>query len=408
MPTSSIKPITDKISNNASVLSRVNYTIKITVGILLVFGIIMVYSASSISQYASASNPLNITVYQLFTVIFGITIAMLCSRFPLVVYSQFATALIIFFDFANVYTAIFGIDNHGNKNWAKLFGFVPSFQYSETLKLAICVYIAISLYKYQMTPKHLLNNSNIRFNRVILPILLITIGIVAVIFQKDMGTLMVIGLIIIGQLFISGVKLRYIFTIIVFATIGFVFMLMIDKSRIDKITAIYTGCSKLPDDTLCYQQEHSIQAFVSGGLLGKGPGQSREKWLYLPEPHTDFIFSIIGEEFGFFGSITVIMLYVFLILALISLIRFTKDIRIKSITSGITVWIFVQLSFNICVTIGILPVFGVTLPFISYGGSSLISLIIALGVIMSFITDKKHIKYNSRYIKKIRSIEIID
>jgi cell division protein FtsW len=199
---------------------------------------------------------------------------------------------------------------------------------------------------------------------------------------------MVFMVILFAELYIAGVPGRLLTLLFVVCGLLCTFLVMISSNRRERILSNYTNCN---GDTqgMCYQSIHGIYALATGGITGVGPGASREKWSYLPEAHNDFILSIIGEEIGIFGTLGVIICYIVIIYAMFQIIIHNNDARCRIITGGVVAWIGGQAILNIGAVLRILPVIGVPLPLISYGGTSLISLLWAIGVVMSFTKDKQ-------------------
>jgi cell division protein FtsW len=184
---------------------------------------------------------------------------------------------------------------------------------------------------------------------------------------------------------IGGFPLRWFFGIVVLLVVFIVAFVVTSPNRMKRILAAYQPCTSDDVAGVCYQAIHAKYAMGSGGLLGVGIGNSREKWNYLPEAHNDFIFAIIGEETGFIGAVMVIVLFAILGWCLVCVALQMKNRYVAMVLVCIAMWLVGQALVNIMVVIGFLPVMGVPLPFVSAGGSSLIMCLIAAGVGVSMM-----------------------
>lgn len=274
-----------------------------------------------------------------------------------------------------VCTLVFGIEIKGARRWLSIFGF--SLQPTEFLKpitAVLTAWLVSEQYKDRSFPGIALSTASIV---LVVPLLLL---------QPDVGMTVVLVTTWFAQLFISGLSM---FMIIAFVLLGMgslvamYFTLPHFATRIDKFLL-----QSDPDADL-YQIQKSIQAFKNGGLWGKGPGEGVVKNL-LPDSHSDFVFSVIGEEFGFVVCTIIILLFIILITRSIS--QITKDSGLFNLTAvfGILVQITVQVWVNICTTLNLIPTKGMTLPFISYGGSSMLATAISIGIVLA-ITKKSSI-----------------
>lgn len=276
-------------------------------------------------------------------------------------------------------TLIFGIEIKGAKRWLNIFGF--SIQPSEFLKPTIAILTAW-LISEQYRDR--------QFPGIMLSTICMAIVIPMLLFQPDVGMTIVLVLTWFAQLFISGLSIFMIITFIflsISAMIGLYFLLPHFASRIDKFLL------QSNVDTDLYQIQKSIEAFKSGGLWGKGPGEGVIKTL-LPDSHSDFVFSVIGEEFGFIVCILIIFLFITLIIRSLSQIMKSTGLFNFTAVFGILFQITLQVLINICTALNLIPTKGMTLPFISYGGSSMLATAISLGVVLA-ITKKNILNSNS-------------
>ena len=269
----------------------------------------------------------------------------------------------IFFIF---YSFFIGTEIKGSIRWTSFFGY--SFQPSEFLKISfaiICAWIFSSKRQFQ-----LINNQIFSF------ILYLFVSSL-ILFQPDFSMFVIISFIYFGQLFIRGLKWRWvIFCSLFFSFVSFFAYFLLDniKIRIDNFLYPSTGDN--------YQITKSLQAIKEGGLFGKGPGMGTVKD-NLPDAHTDFIFSVIAEEFGIIGCLFIIIFFTYLIFNIYKRIKNEKYLFVILSVAGLVIQLGSQIFINIGSTIGLIPTTGTTLPFISYGGSSMISMALNIGVIIA-------------------------
>ena len=199
----------------------------------------------------------------------------------------------------------------------------------------------------------------------------------------DLGTTLILAAILMALLFLSGMKLHHLLGIGVVGVVLLFGALMTRQSRLARLSSFLDPFSESNYLGAGWQPAHSIMALASGGIFGVGLGGSRQKWGNLgPEAHTDFIFAVIGEEMGLFGTVTVLLAFLAFVWAGINVAIKTKDPFTRYAVAGIIAWISVQATINIASVVGMFPVVGVPLPFISYGGSALISSMMALGFLV--------------------------
>ncbi|GAA1819850.1 putative lipid II flippase FtsW [Nesterenkonia flava] len=199
----------------------------------------------------------------------------------------------------------------------------------------------------------------------------------------DLGTAIVLILIIGALLFVAGVGMRYFLTAAAAAIAAVALLMWVTPYRMLRVYAwLGMNCDHITEP--CYQTQHGLFALASGGFWGVGLGQSRQKWDYIPEVHNDFIFTIIGEELGLLGTFTVLGLFVLLVVGIFRVAANSKDHFVVLVCVGVAAWLVGQAFINIAMVTGLLPVVGVPLPFISYGGSALTCALLAVGVVLNF------------------------
>ncbi len=260
----------------------------------------------------------------------------------------------------------------GSKRWFNFFFF--NVQPSEIVKISIILFIASSLSKkYIKKPT---------FKNIIWPsfvVLLITT--VLIFLEPDFGTAVVLWVFVFGLFFLANVKIWHILSLGFFGCIILVVYMFTEDYRRERIFAFLNKTSEVTGAN--FQLNQSLIALGSGSVFGLGLGNSVQKYSYLPEAHTDFIFAIIGEEFGVFGTVLIVVLFLAFTFLGIRICLKAKDYFGRIIAGSLTIMIISQAVLNISVVIGILPVTGLPLPFISYGGSSLLTCMIAAGIILN-------------------------
>ena len=204
----------------------------------------------------------------------------------------------------------------------------------------------------------------------------------------DLGTAMTILAIFGGMLFAAGVRLRWFLAGLGGAVALAVAATNLGGNRMQRIQIWLDPAQCAPNSELyyaiCRQPVHGRYALADGGWLGVGLGGSREKWGWLSEPYNDFIFAIIGEELGLLGTLAILGLFAAFALAGLRMVTRTDDFFVRVVTAGICTWVLVQAIINVGAVIGMLPVIGVPLPFVSSGGSSLVTVMLAVGILLSF------------------------
>lgn len=271
-----------------------------------------------------------------------------------------------------------GTVRNGSRSWFGIgsFGIQPS----EFTKLALIIFTSKYLVKNERNLKDI--------KRGVLPILGLTLLIFGLIMlQPDFGTGMILVMTIVGLLFVGGVDFSFFFKIGIVGVIGIIGLIVAAPYRLKRILSFLDPWS----DPLGsgFQIIQSLYAIGPGGLLGYGFGNSRQKHFYLPEPQTDFIFSIISEEFGFLGVIIITALFLTIIYQGFKISKNAHDLFGKYLAFGITFGLAFQTLLNLSVVVGLIPVTGVTLPFVSYGGSSLLITMVGMGILLNISRYQK-------------------
>jgi cell division protein FtsW len=274
-----------------------------------------------------------------------------------------------------------GYSAGGSTRWFRLGGF--TFQPSELARFSLVIYLAYSMSKKQEKLKD--------FYLGFLPHALV-FGILAalIIIQPDFGSTVILGAITWIMLFVGGVRISHLLlSIIVMAPVAY-FLMVNAEYRMNRILSFINPWQYPSGEG--YQIVHSLMAFGSGGIWGKGIGKGYQKLFYLPEPHTDFIFSVIGEEFGLFGVLIILGLYATIIWRGVIIAKNSRDSFGTFVAIGLTTAIGLQVCINMGVALGLLPTKGLTLPFLSYGGTSLLINMASIGILMNIGTAKKRVK----------------
>ena len=347
-----------------------------TVLFLVVFGLVMVLSSSFVgSALGNDGNFFATFIRQTVWAVVGLPLMLLISQLPPMTFRRTAPAFFLaaLALQALVFTSL-GISSGGNTNWVSLAGL--SGQPSEILKVAMVVWMAAILAD---------RIDEMHDYRVLLSPLAIGVGFALglVVAGRDLGTMGVMVLIALGIIFLAGARLIHLFVVASGVAVIVGLIAITSPSRVNRMMTWFSGCQEDDYLTTCWQTVHSTFALGSGGVWGVGLGNSRAKWSWLPEAETDFIFAIVGEELGLIGTTMVIVAFVVLAVAMARLARANPDPFARLITGGVMVWLIGQALVNIAVVLELLPVLGVPLPFVSLGGSALVSSLVGVGIVMA-------------------------
>ncbi len=341
---------------------------------LCALGLTMVLSASTVTSLSESGNTYSIFIKQFFFLIIGGFGFYWSHRvrgliWPKIArYSLSISIIILLLPFI----PNLGKNINGNRNWIEIAGF--TLQPSEFAKFGLILWCALQLRKIGDAPSKLKN-----FLRLLPGLFVIEI---LILFGNDLGTALLVLIIFVGVLFISGAPLKLFAAIGVFGVvIGSAFVLS-SNYRMGRFAALFDPFDERYYKFAGWQPAHSIMGLASGGLWGSGLGASKQKWANLAEAHTDFIFSVIGEELGLLGTLLVLALYAALIYSILRVALKTKDDFSRYVTAGVACWLIAQITINVGSATSLVPVIGVTLPLISYGGSSLLANLIAIGYVL--------------------------
>lgn len=361
------------------------YLIVFTVTILCAIGSLMVLSASSVLAQAQGASPYYYSIRQIVFLVVGIVAAVVLSRLPTGTLrglgwvgwclSVFALLLVL---------SPLGHNVNGNTNWVNIGGF--TFQPSEFAKLGLVIW-AGSVYHARRGRLHE------PFQLLVPFIPGAGVLLALVLAGRDLGTGMVIGLVVLSLLFFVGTPFRVLVPLVLGAGALVGVLLLGSANRMSRIMVFLDPQS---NTDLSSQPMAALYALASGGWWGLGLGASKQKWGGLKDgAHTDYIFAVIGEELGLFGVLLVIAMVALLARAGFSIALKSDKIFNRIVAAGITAWFLIQGLINICVVLHLLPVLGVPLPFVSYGGSSLLANLLAVGVLLALARDtpqaRKHL-----------------
>ncbi|MFH8615945.1 putative lipid II flippase FtsW [Streptomyces sp. NPDC017979] len=350
--------------------------------LITVLGLVMVYSASMIKALELSLPGSYFFRKQFLAAVIGAGLLLLASRMPIKLHRALAYPLLMVTVFLMVLVQVpgIGVSVGGNQNWLALGG---SFQLqpSEFAKLALILWGADLLARKQ--DKRLLA----QWKHLLVPLVPVAFMLLGLIMLGgDMGTAIIVSAVLFGLLWLAGAPTRLFAGVLgAVVLVGF-FLIKTSANRMSRLECI--GAIDLGPKGECWQAVHGIYALASGGWFGSGLGASVEKWGQLPEPHTDFIFAIAGEELGLAGTLSVLALFAALGYAGIRVAGRTEDPFVRYAAGGVTTWITAQAVVNIGAVLGLLPIAGVPLPLFSYGGSALLPTMFAIGLLIAFARDE--------------------
>ena len=340
---------------------------------LTMIGRMTVLSASTAETISKGQDPYDLFIKESQFALGGLVLMFILSCVPPSVLKKLALPLLaLALVLLGLLFTPLGEDINGNLNWLNL-GPI-TFQPSETAKLALAIWMGAVLTMKGPLVRQLLH--------VVLPVGVGGAAILGLILAgKDLGTAIIVGMMILAGLTFAGVRKRLLLVALVGAGIVASVFSMMSENRSSRFVSWLGDCS---EPGACDQYLNGMYALASGGWFGVGLGQSRQKWNWIPEAHNDFIFAIIGEEFGLLGTVLIVGLYGVLAFSIFRVINTRNDPFSRIVCGMILTWIIGQAVVNIAVVVGLLPVIGVPLPLISYGGTALVMVLAAVGVVLSF------------------------
>ena len=361
-------------NREVSIKDKPDYILLTTILLLLFIGIVMVYSSSYIwAEYKFADSLYFVKRQLLFA---GVGVAGMFF-FMYIPYSNWAkyAKIILLVCFGLLLIVLIpgvGLTRGGAQSWIGIGAF--SIQPSEFMKLGLIIFLAVFL----STNQKFITS----FKKGFLPaLLLVFIAFGLIMLQPDLGTGMVLVLTCMIMIFVSGARISHFIGLGLLGLVGFALLIISAPYRISRITAFLNPWEDPLGDG--FQIIQSLYAIGPGGLMGVGLGNSLQKYFYLPEPQTDFIFAILGEELGFIGGTLLLLLFVLLFWRGIRVALEAPDSFGRFLALGIVSMLTIQVMINISVVIGLIPVTGITLPFLSYGGSSLTLTLCSVGILLN-------------------------
>ncbi|MFH1208594.1 MAG: putative lipid II flippase FtsW [Candidatus Omnitrophota bacterium] len=350
--------------------------------LLVGIGIVMIYSASGVLAYDRHGNEMFFLIRQGIYVILGTIGFFIAAALPVDFYKKNARAfmLLTIMLLMTVYLPVIGHSAGGARRWIHIGGF--QFQPVEFAKLACCIYLA----DYIGRKIAWVQKGDVRVFTP--PLILIGIVCGLTILEPDLGSVAFIVIMTSIILFVSGLRLRYVFGALAVLLPALYFLIIRVPYRLSRLEA-YLNPWEDPQGS-GFQIIQSFLAFASGGVRGVGLGQSTQKLFYLPSSHNDFILAVIGEELGLIGVMMVVVLYILFFLCCIRMARRTEQPFEKLLITSITLLIILQVVIHMMVATGLVPTKGLPLPFISYGGSSIVMNLIAVGILVAIDRRKRH------------------
>jgi cell division protein FtsW len=341
---------------------------------LSVIGLVMVFSASSIHSLDTKGNAVAIVLRQFIFFALSIPLAIYLSQRSLAQWRILARFGLLISVLILAILQIPGVGKtvNGNTNWIAL-PFVDV-QPSEIAKFLLILWASYLLANQERAGK-----TRVNVFALITPGFMVVLALIMV--GHDLGTACVMAAILGGLLFVSGVELRLLGSMVAVGAVILAGLIATAGYRAARFLVVFDPFAADQYKNAGWQPAHSLLGLASGGIFGVGLGGSRQKWGNLAEAHTDFIFAVIGEELGLLGTLVVLVLLAALIFSIFKISLRCKDPMSRYVGSGIGCWIAVQTVLNVGSATSVLPVVGVTLPFVSYGGSALISLYLGLGYV---------------------------
>jgi cell division protein FtsW len=346
--------------------------------LLLALGMVMVLSASSVRQYQNTGSAFTLFEKQALWVAIGLPLMWLASRMPAKLFRTLAYPLMLLSALALVVVLVPGLgqSSNGAQRWIS-FGGPFQLQPSEPAKLALILWGADLLARKERL------RQLTEWRQLLIPLLPGTgILVLLVMLGSDLGTTLVLLTIFLALLWVVGAPGRLFVGLAGVTGVLVAILIVVEPYRLQRLTGFLDQSGN--QLSVNYQGIQGLYAIASGGWFGTGLGEGRAKWNFLPNPETDFIFAIIGEELGLIGTLIVLGLFGLLAYAGLRIARRVKDPFMQLAAAGATAWLAVQAIVNIGAVIGVLPITGIPLPLVSYGGSALIPTLIVLGMLLSF------------------------
>lgn len=350
---------------------------------LVVVGIIVISSASSVISLQTYDDSSYMLKKQIFNVILGLIALAVAYRVDSRIWKKLSAPLLIISLILLVAVLIPGIgSSHGGASrWLNL-GPFGSLQPSEVLKFSLVIYLA-SLFEKKGTEIRTFLHGLLPFSAILVLVAILIMS------QPDLGSFLVVAGLSVAVFFVSGSRLKHLGTLVVIGVAGIIALIKFEPYRMQRFLVFLNPEAHATG--MGYQINQALLAIGSGGIWGLGFGQSRQKFQYLPEPATDSIFAIIAEEKGLIGALAIIALFAIFGYLGYQVARNANDAYSRLVAVGITSWIIVQAFLNVCAILSLVPLTGVPLPFISYGGSSIIVLLAACGILLNISKNTREV-----------------
>jgi cell division protein FtsW len=365
-------------------------------------GLVMVLSASSVKSFEQTGTTYSIFLKQLLFLSIALGLTYYASRMKIDIWKKIAKAAIPlgFVGLLLPQLPFIGREINGNRSWIGLGPF--TLQPAEFAKLGLILFCAMQLTRFE---ERVTRNPHVTFTPWQLILYLMpgaSILLVMIMLGKDLGTALIVMAIAAAMIFLSGTPVRH-FSAVAFTGVALAAAFIITQpNRLHRFQAVLHPFDPQVYKFAGWQTAHSVMGLASGGLFGVGLGASRQKWGNLSEANTDFIFSVIGEELGLIGTLLVLSLFGALLYGIFRTALHTKDSFSRYTCAGVGAWLLFQITVNIASDIGIFPVVGVTLPFISYGGSSLIANFLGIALVLNVLRRDPEVKASIASRKEVR------
>lgn len=366
------------------------YGVALPTILISILGLVMVFSASSVKALQDSGSSVAIVGRQALLFLVGLAIALFLFRSPFAFLKRMSTLSLVLslIALALPQLPVIGKEVNGNVNWISIAGF--TMQPSEFAKLGMILWLAGVLARHEELKERQSPMAPSALAAQILPGIIAMIALILV--GKDLGTALVFAAIAAGVLFVAGIQIRWFVAAIAALTLMAVILILTQSNRIYRIKALLDPFSEEHYQNAGWQPAHSIMGLASGGIFGSGLGAGKQKWGNLAEAHTDFIFAVVGEEMGLLGTLTLLGLFAFLLLSIFKIALRSQTLLERFFVSGVALWFAIQIVVNIGSVTGLIPVIGVTLPLVSYGGSSLIATLAALGLVLGVAMRDPEVK----------------
>ena len=381
-----------------AISAKLYYALLIATFGLLFIGIVMILSASTTVSYKQFNNQYIIFLRQLMFAGIGVVIMMAISRLPKVFFFKWSKVALWLSIILLVLVLIpsIGISVAGQRNWISLWG--PfRLQPSEIAKLTLIVWGSVVLSKQ-------IRLKVTTWQNLLIPVFPVgAIIAILVILEGDLGTALILGPILLSLFYAIGAPVKLFTWSAMAGLLGILVLSIQEAYRVQRFLSWINPSAENQDAG--WQVTHGKYALASGGWTGIGLGASKEKWGWLPAAHTDFIFAVVGEELGLIGTLIVLVLIGTIAYVALTLARKTNDLFTKLIATSVMAWIVVQSIINVGAVLGLLPVTGVPLPLVSYGGSSLVFTMSAIGVLMAVLRAEPNVKAELKKKKSLRAVK---